>query len=246
MFYHVWCPVESTSAKLLIDEQLKRVARSGLHNHADVFCCVAGDAFQSALDFIARYAWVQVIEASPDNSRFEGKTLQKLHEICVDGSDRVGVGYIHTKGMGALVSPISDARLIAANSWRHFMEWGVIDRWREATAELGRSDVVGVNYRTDPWPHFGGNFWWASPSYVRGLIRPEIGAFPEGNFRFVIQDGPIRQGIIDRLNFERWIGLGEHKAFSFYGFPFKAHGLPLPMHDLSSNDIEPFYRQHAI
>ncbi len=106
--------------------------------------------------------------------------------------------------------------------------------------------MVGVNYRNTPWPNFGGNFWWADPSYVRSLILPEVAAFPEGDFDFVVQTGAVRQSIIQRLNFERWIGLGAPRAFSFYGHPFKVQGLSLDFHDLSSHDIEPYYRHQEM
>ncbi len=131
VFYHVWFPVDSVACRPLLDEQLKSLGRSGLPNHADVFCCIAGDAFQSALDFVSHYPWVQVIEASEDNTRFEGKTLQKLFDLCASNGPEVGVAYMHTEGISALTSPTSDARLLATNSWRHSLEWRVIDRWRK-------------------------------------------------------------------------------------------------------------------
>jgi hypothetical protein len=42
LFYHIWSPGGSDIWRLLVDEQIKRIVKSGIHHNADVFCCVTG------------------------------------------------------------------------------------------------------------------------------------------------------------------------------------------------------------
>jgi hypothetical protein len=248
LFYHVWSPADSTVCRFVVDEQLKRIFRSGLPNAADIICYVSGANPKPLSDYIGLYEWVTVKKSTNDETSYEGLTLEPLHDYCCENRDLRGVGYVHTKGVRILSANGDDKTFKAVNSWRHFLEWGVIDRWRDAIIRLVDYDTVGVNFRSQPWPHFGGNFWWAKPDYIRSLIRPVRGTFPEGHYSWVVQTGEERRRVTERVDFERWVGLNNPKAFSFYGFPFNAAGMELPasFHDLYQNDIEPYYRANSI
>jgi hypothetical protein len=53
--------------------------------------------------------------------------------------------------------------------WRRLMEHFVVERWHDCLAALDDHDVCGVNWRSEPAPHFSGNFWWARPRYLASL-----------------------------------------------------------------------------
>lgn len=69
--------------------------------------------------------------------------------------------YTHTKG--------------AANhrhdqeNWRREMTDGVVYHWKDCVDLLDRYDAVGCRWRSDPWRHYSGTFWWATSSYVSTL-----------------------------------------------------------------------------
>ena len=247
LFYHVWCPENLLVTRMMVDEQLKRIARAGLPEAADIFCCINGVNHAAIRDFISGYEWVTIKVSTEDQTTFEGLTLERLYDHCIGSLDLEGVGYIHTKGLRELTTNCTDHRFRCLNSWRHFLEWGTLDRWRDAVALLETYDAVGVNLRDRPWRHFSGNAWWANPSYIRTLIRPVIGAFPPGDYGFITATGAMRQRMTDRLDFERWLGLNEPRCHSFYGFPFMVDGQALPhdFHNLYENDIEPYYRRYS-
>ncbi len=248
IYYHIWSPPNTDLWKLMVDEQLKRVYRSGILDQARFYCAINGKQGQRIAEFVSLYDWVRILEVSNDDDQYEGFTLKHLSEECLYDID-LKVLYFHTKGMSHFAGArdhYSDRKFRAINSWRHQMEWGVIDRWKDAVDKLDSYDVSGVNYCIDPWPHMSGNFWWSNASYVKTLHHPINDSFPQDSKDF----GPIQ-----RMNFEKWIGLNDPKCFSFYDAPFSYDhkGMvpdvqPTPPGEpnwfwLYRDDIEPYYRK---
>jgi hypothetical protein len=247
VYYHIWSPPGTDLWKLMVDEQLKRLMKSGILKYANVKCGISGPQAFEIVNFVSLYDWVEIIEVILDESQYEGLTLKYLYNECLENDNLKGVMYFHTKGISHLCNTrevYSHRRFRAINSWRHFMEWGTIDRWKEATELLTTYDVSGVNYCLDPWPHMSGNFWWASPKYIKTLINPVNGVYPDDHRDF----GPK-----PRMVYEKWIGLNNPKCFSFYNAPSSYDHKNLqpdtsPLNDephwfwLYRDDIEPYYR----
>jgi hypothetical protein len=100
---------------------------------------------------------------------WEQLTLQAIHDDVQKSQDEYAVVYAHTKG----AADGSDTNM----AWRRSMTRKVIYEWEECLALLARHDAVGCHwvdnqhYPSDP-PFFGGNFWWATSSYLRRLPAP--------------------------------------------------------------------------
>ncbi len=240
IFYHVWSPAGSDIWRLLVDEQLKRIFKSGLSFNADVFCCITGPQHAAIEAMIADCDWVTILKSTPDESNYEGETLSSIYEACNERSDLQAVAYVHTKGIRHMAD--ATPRVFrAVNSWRHFLEWGTIDRWRDAIARLQTVDAAGVNYRDSPWPHFSGNFWWATASYIRTLPGPL------SDKNAVANSLGLDAHTEERINYERWIGLKNPRVFSFFDFPFHipgrewTHGFSLYL-----DDIYPVYETNGL
>lgn len=89
--------------------------------------------------------------------------------------------YLHSKGVTATANHLYTGNASTFKNyyyWRQFLNWGVIE---EYIAHLGRIDhnfyrenieVSGVNYFSEPAPHFSGAFWWARSDYLRRLPDP--------------------------------------------------------------------------
>lgn len=235
----------------MVDEQLKRIYRNGLPEEASIYCAINGPQANRIAEYVSIYNWLTVLDVSIDESQYEGFTLKKLYEETHFNPDLKAVAYLHTKGISHMCGVrdhYSDRKFRAVNSWRHQMEWGILDRWKEAVDKLDEYQVSGVNYCLDPWPHMSGNFWWARSDYVKTLIHPTRDRFPNDSRDF----GPIQ-----RMNFEKWIGLNNPKSFSFYNAPFsydfkgmKPDIQPTPPGEphwfwLYRDDIEPYYRKEG-
>ena len=240
VFYHVWSPGGTDIWRLLVDEQLKRLVKSGLPYNADVFCCITGPQHAAIEEVIRAYDWVEILSSTADESHYEGETLIKLHAACTQRADLDAVAYIHTKGIRHFPGA-APGTLRAVNSWRHFLEWGTIDRWRDGIIHLQTADVAGVNFRDSPWPHFSGNFWWARAAYIKGLVAPVRGYEP------LRHDLDADDNTLERTNYEKWIGLNNPKVFSFFDFPFHTQERHWAFgFDLYRDDIYPVYEQNGL
>ena len=220
VFYHIWSPAQTQLWQFIVDEQLKRLYRHGIHVHADMYCAISGPLAERIADYVRLYDWIHILEVSPDDQEYEGLTLKKLYEHVLTEKEKQAVMYFHTKGISHMsghsslckVPGINNDRMFkSVNSWRHQMEWGVIDQWREALEKLNDHHVAGVNYCINPWPHMSGNFWWARADYVRTLAHPTLGHY---------QQDPGDFGVIERMKYEKWIGTGQPRCFSFHDVPF--------------------------
>ncbi len=221
IYYHIWAP-QSDVLSLLIDEQIKRLIRAGLHKKALVLCTISGPGFDIAIELISLYSWIEIIEHNQQNDYYEGMTLKHIYRDCLaHKTDKVM--YMHTKGISLMSdiakSHFSDSpsnspqrRLRAINSWRHYLEWGCIDHWEKNVKALDSSDLSGVGVCRYPWVHFTGNFFWANADYIRTLIHPIDDPFPSCPNNYY--------GHKERLVYERWIGLNDPKINSLHNPPF--------------------------
>jgi len=230
VFYHIWSPPHTDIWKMLVDEQLKLLQRCGLHEHADIACCISGSQHLAISDFVSHVKWLEVIESTEDESEFEGLTLKHAYQRCRDDQIHSGhsIAYFHTKGISHLASGPEGCQVSRnVNSWRHLLEYGVIERWRDCAIALIAHDLAGINFHEAPAPHFGGNFWWATADYIRTLPHPQSRDVASPLFA----DPSSRE----RVRYEMWVASNNPRVFNIgVGGGF---GL-----DLYSNDIFPFIR----
>ena len=100
-----------------------------------------------------------------DNDQFERPTLGYLHRLAPQlGSAHIL--YMHSKGISRTQSPLQER--IA--DWVEYMLYFLVDHHVTCRQLLDLGfDVVGVNLRKSPQPHFSGNFWWTTPAHVQSL-----------------------------------------------------------------------------
>jgi hypothetical protein len=223
LYYHIWSPPSSDIWKLFLDEQIKRIYKSGITKYADIHCGINGKGSERVCEFVKNYNWINILEVSNTDEQYEGFTLKYLHQHSLNDTYEK-VGYIHTKGISFLSGDrdhnpnkpgvrdsSQDKTLIAINSWRHFLEWGCVDMWKRNVDILDNFQVSGVNYSASPWPHYSGNFWWSRSDYIKTLENPIE--------RMNKKSGWANQ----RLSFESWIGIGNPKSHSIKNIMFQAY-----------------------
>lgn len=219
IFYHIWSPANTDLWKFIVDEQLKRLYLNNLNEFIDIYCTISGPQAKLIEKYVSLYEWVKIIDVSEIDTEFEGFTLKNLYEYAVKNQNAQAVMYFHTKGISHLSGQSNlckipgidlDRMFKSVNSWRHQLEWGVIDNWKEAINKLNSHHVVGVNYSKKPWPHMSGNFWWARADYIRTLNHPILTKYSYDSNDF---------GDIERMKHEKWIGTQNPKVFSFNNAP---------------------------
>ena len=173
IFYHI---AQMGMSAFIYQQQLHRLYTSGLIEAADyIHFGVNGD--QELFNVPDK-----VVVVKNKNWKEETETLISLKDFC-NQNPNYKVLYFHTKG-------VSKGNL-QTNAWRLYMEYFVIDKWKECVEYLNDYDCCG----TDHYNHFfAGNFWWANAFYINKLNNHYL----ESNYR------------LDR---ELWIGsCSHHKA----------------------------------
>ena len=194
IFYHI---AQMGMGAFIYQQQIHRLYASGLIGAADyIHFGVNGNQELFNVPNNTKVIYNQ-------NHKEETETLMLLRDFCKKNLD-YKILYFHTKGV--------TKESLNGESWRLYMEYFVIDKWKECIEYLNNYDAVGSNLKilgpttwsdgTQSWEkegtqHFVGNFWWANASYVNTL-----------NDEFLKSDF--------RLDREFWIGTGNGKMKSLY------------------------------
>jgi hypothetical protein len=94
--------------------------------------------------------------------------------------------YLHTKGISYVKNPEMFKR---SQDWTKYMLYALVECNPQACLEMlegtePRYDTIGCNYSDKPWPHYSGNFWWATGKYIASL--------------------PVYQ-LTDKMSAEKWL-----------------------------------------
>lgn len=166
IFYHIG---QVGIGAFIYQQQIHRLYCSGLINKADyIHLGVSGN--NDLFDIPDK-----AIIKRNNNLKEETDTLISLKEFCKENPN-YKVLYLHTKG--------SSKQSLEVNAWRLYMEYFLIDRWKECVKYLDKYDCCGVDFNKNGntvWSdgsltppkydtgHFSGNFWWANASYINTL-----------------------------------------------------------------------------
>lgn len=112
------------------------------------------------------------------NAPTENVTMRHIYrDIHHKHGDDEAVLYLHSKGITSIDNHLSTGQVNTFKNyyyWRHFLNYGVIDKWKECVGAISAGfDIAGANYFTDPCPHFSGTVWWANTKYLKTLPDPE-------------------------------------------------------------------------
>lgn len=201
----------------LMSEQLTRLSEHDLLDTADtVFMCTNGNElnFIEAQNVLAEYRNVRFIHTSNRTDLWEYPTLDLVKRNCIAADEEYNIFYFHLKGL----SRLGDGRV---TDWRHFMEYWMIDHWRDCVEKLESGyDLVGTNIIEQPWLHSSGNFWWSKSSYIKKLDplqSPEQYAWGSPSKL----TGAILDGGNFRYDHEAWIGSGNPTWYEIASTPGK-------------------------
>jgi hypothetical protein len=162
-YYHVYA---AGTWQQPVAEHLATLAGATLNAETVIGLVGPEDQRQEARQLISRRLkparWVEA-----DNG-WEQTTLAQIHADVHHVPDEFAVLYAHTKGAH------DNTQLNAA--WRRSMTARLVGEW-EGCVELlaGGHDTVGCHWVSagDGVSFYGGNFWWATASYLRRLPPPD-------------------------------------------------------------------------
>jgi hypothetical protein len=162
----------------------------------------------------------------------ENYTFQKLYNDC-SKEDQI-VGYIHTKGATAPSLHLTRGDVSTYKKyvyWRHYLNWGVLEKWKECINSLDEYDVAGVNLCETPSLHYSGNFWWSKSNHIKSL--PDPAQKDWWNDLKNRTTDPWLKTADDRFRDEQWVCVrDETKAYSISsGFNPSVETLPRYMYE---------------
>ena len=106
-----------------------------------------------------------VIRHESDNpGEFELPTLRRISEFS-KWNPRAKILYLHTKGISY---PKGDTRYVNVQDWTQYMLHFVC-KVPHCIDLLSSYDTAGCNQSETPYPHYSGNFWWATAKYISTL-----------------------------------------------------------------------------
>lgn len=145
-----------------------------------------------------------------DNSFTEQVTLKKIWNDCKEETENTKILYFHSKGSTSFVNNMSSERILKHKQyhyWRAFMNWANLEKWNDCVVALKYNDIVGGDFKSDPSPHFCGNFWWANSDHIKQLPDPEDKSWWY-KLKETTTDEWIKRAPL-RMSDEMWIGARE-------------------------------------
>jgi len=163
--------------KTMVAEQLTRLRESGLYAAAKevwvITCDPSGEITEGPLEALTATWDAKLHFQHRTANAAEYPPLAKAKELADSGD--WNILYFHTKGVANTwlkqgSDEVSERKVIGKRGWRYFMEYFLVDKWRECVERLDDHDMVVAHYGNDHWPH--GNFWWASSDWLKQCPPP--------------------------------------------------------------------------
>jgi hypothetical protein len=122
----------------------------------------------------------RIVRTDLNISHYETFAMLEVDRLAKVEKTKRPILYFHTKG---ITCPGEGYK----RTWRRLMEYHVLEQWRGRVGELILNDACGFNWWSSGKRHFSGNFWIASPDYIRRLPEYSIYHNAEGRSRFACE-----------------------------------------------------------
>ena len=143
----------------IFNELIGVILESKMLDKVELTVCIVGDGVLS-VDPIEN---VKVLRVGNINE-YEFATHQLIEDEINNINENIKVLYF--SGLG--VTGNTEFK----KSWRAYLTYFVITRFEECLKSLDDGyDVCGVDWRTNPLPHYSGTFWWANSNYLKTLPK---------------------------------------------------------------------------
>jgi hypothetical protein len=151
----------------ICDELIDKIIDSELIDKVDVlYVCVVGDNHLKTLS----HKKIEIVNVGKIDD-YEFPTLQKIESDILNIKENIKIFYLN--GLGVT------GNTPYKQSWRKYLSYFNIILHNECIKSLDDFDVCGVDWRTNPTPHFSGNFWWTNSNYLK--LLPKISTINQIN-----------------------------------------------------------------
>lgn len=208
-------------------EQLNRLQKSGLYDKADEIWVTINNVDNTEdeiREHFKEYTKLNLEIHNENGAEYPG--IRKVKEICKKYDTKVF--YFHTKGVSNNwktfnEKEISEEKVINVKYWREYLEYFLIDNWKDCVLKLDEYDNVGATCN-DGW--FWGNFWWSKSEQISKT--DEVGYW-------------------GRWDYEAWLNKNtpESKNYEYYHLYYNPYITPLT-EDFYKNGFEKYKNDDII
>lgn len=152
----------------IAQEQVDKLIQFGLAEACEsLTVTVVGNEIENVYTLFRSFPFsekIEVIHAGQNLHLYEFPGIEKVQEIAQRDPES-NILYLHTKGvLHSGQSTEQNVRL-----WRQYMEFFLLEQWRECVTALQNVDICGVDLAQLPSGRyfFSGNFWWAKGNYLQ-------------------------------------------------------------------------------
>jgi hypothetical protein len=144
--------------QIISDELINLALESGLIDDSEFHIGIVGDGELN----VPEHENIKIHKLGRIDE-FEFPTLQLIEDVIHETDENIKILYF--SGLG--VTNNSEFK----KSWRAYLTHFVITHYKKCLEALDNFDVCGVDWRTNPVPHYSGNFWWANSKYLKTLPK---------------------------------------------------------------------------
>lgn len=170
VFYHL---VDLPNWEPIAREQFAKLQSSGLLDAAEVYVNLHYnlDSFENLFQDYQHYPNIKWLHTPCNPLEKEIPTailMKKVADEC--GYDFYAL-YLHAKG----ITHVGTAKETPTRDWRWLMDYWNIERWIDCVTKLIEGyDVVGCNFKGQPWRHFSGTTSWVTSDFLKKCNRLQL------------------------------------------------------------------------
>ena len=147
--------------KEVVIEQLKLLKESGLDNIRYTHVGDGADWLASTFKDCGLHS--VLVRSDPNIMHYETFAMLEIERLAKAELVDRPILYFHTKG-------VSNSGHAGKRAWRRTMDENTVRQWKQNVVYLNEGyDAVGVCWTKSGEQHFSGNFWIASPDWIRRL-----------------------------------------------------------------------------
>lgn len=173
VYYHIFA-TDNKEFLYIIKEQIEYINSSPIYNTIDhINICLTGNSrenFDKTIEYIKTLDSKYVLRKCEfADTSYERYTLLTLKEDLLKDNNSENNKYLYIHSKGASTSIQSHKKPV--QHWRRCMMYFLLSRGDICLEKLNVYDTVGIfQHPTHHLPHYSGNFWWATGSYLKTLF----------------------------------------------------------------------------
>jgi hypothetical protein len=173
VYYHIFA-ADREQYFDIVTEQIECIKNSPIYDKIEkINICLTGnhrENYDRTIEYIKTLDSKFVLRKCEfDDNTYERFTLLTLRDDILEDKNSDNNKYLYLHSKGATTSVKHHKKPV--HHWRRCMMYFLLTKGKECLQKLDEYDTVGIfRHPTYHIPHYSGNFWWSTGSYLRKLF----------------------------------------------------------------------------